>query len=120
VRNWLLGFTAGTILASYIALSCADAHGQSPEVVDAIHQAAVTRGVSERYLHAVIWCESRYLPWARGRAGEMGLGQFLPSTWRWMSTQAGWAGASAYDAYAAADVLAWAMANGYAGHWTCR
>ena len=116
---WFLGFVAGCVLASWLTLSCADTLAQSPEVRAAIHQAATRHGVSERWLRDVAWCESRYLSWATGRAGEQGLMQFLPGTWRWMSARAGWAGASPYDPYAAADVAAWAFRNGYASHWSC-
>ena len=120
MRNWLLGFTAGAVLASWLTLSCSGALAQSREVSAAIHSASLRWGVSEPWLLRVAYCESRYLPWARGRAGEMGLYQYLPATWRWMSTEAGWAGASPYDPVAAAAVTAWALSRGYAGHWTCR
>ena len=120
MRNWLLGFAAGVVLASWLTLSCTGALAQSPEVSAAIRSASLRWGVSESWLLRLSWCESRHQPWARGRAGEQGLFQFLPRTWRWMSAQAGWAGASPYDPVAAAEVTAWALAHGYAAHWTCR
>jgi soluble lytic murein transglycosylase-like protein len=119
MKNWLLGFLAGSVLASYVALSCADAHGQSPEVSDAIHSAAVWHGVSEGWLLRTAWCESRYSPLARGRAGERGLFQFQARTWAWMSRQAGYAGASPDDPYAAAMVTGWAFAHRLSSHWSC-
>ena len=117
--HWGLGFLAGAALASYLTLSCAPGNAQSEEVADAIHQAAVARNVSEAWLRRVTWCESRWSPWVTSRGGHMGLAQFAGPTWRWMSAQAGHAGESAYEPYAAADTLAWGLANGYARHWSC-
>jgi soluble lytic murein transglycosylase-like protein len=117
---WSLGFCAGAVLASWLTLSCAVGHTQSPEVSAAIHQAATTYGVSEAWMRRVSWCESRWTPWAtNARSGAAGLFQFMPRTWRWMSAQAGWAGASPYDPWAAAAVAAWGLRNGYASHWSC-
>jgi soluble lytic murein transglycosylase-like protein len=118
---WAMGFVAGAVLASYVALSCAPTRAQSPEVQAAIHQASVRHGVSEAWLRRVAYCESRFLPWARNtRSGAAGLFQFMPRTWAWMSGQAGWGGASPYDPYAAADVAAWAFRAGLSSHWSCR
>ena len=120
MKNWLLGCLAGFVLGSYLTLSCAGAKAQSAEVASAIHAAAVRHGVSEAYLFKVSWCESRWSPSATSRGGHRGLFQFSDDTWRWMSWQAGLTGASPYDAWAAADVAAWAFRNGYASHWSCR
>ena len=119
LRAWCLGFVAGSVLASWLTLSCAELRAQSPEVAGAIHAAAVRHGVSESWLLRTAWCESRYLPWATSRGGHRGLMQFADSTWRWMSSQAGWWGASPYNAWAAADVAAWAFSRGMASHWSC-
>ena len=120
MKNWLLGFVAGSVLASYLTLSCAGAKAQSAEVASAIHAASVQYGVSEAYLFKVAWCESRWTPWATSRGGHRGLFQFADGTWATFSRRAGRAGASPYDPYAAADVAAWAFRNGYATHWACR
>jgi soluble lytic murein transglycosylase-like protein len=118
--TWSLGFVAGAVLASYLTLSCAVGHTQSPEVSAAISSAAQRHGVSEAWLRRVAFCESRFLPWATNRrSGAAGLMQFMPRTWAWMSQQAGWAGASPYDPYAAADVAAWAFSVGLSSHWSC-
>ena len=118
--NWTCGFVAGAALASWLTLSCAGGNAQTEEVADALHQAAVGRNVSEAWLRRITWCESRWTPWVTSRGGHMGLAQFAGPTWRWMSAQAGHAGESAYEPYAAADTLAWALAHNYAGHWACR
>ena len=117
--NWSLGFLAGAALASWLTLSCATSGAQSPEVAAALESAAQTYGVSEGWMRRVTWCESRWQPWVTSRGGHMGIAQFAPRTWRTFSRWAGWEGASPYDPYAAAHVLAWALRNGYATHWAC-
>lgn len=39
-------------------------------------------GVDPYLVAAVVWVESGYCPQAVGRAGEVGLGQFMPGTWQ--------------------------------------
>jgi soluble lytic murein transglycosylase-like protein len=39
-------------------------------------------GIDPYFLAALVWVESRYCPHAVGRAGEVGLGQFMPGTWQ--------------------------------------
>jgi soluble lytic murein transglycosylase-like protein len=122
-RDWAhygWGFIAGAVLASYVALSCGPTQAQSQEVATAIAVAAERHGVSEAWLRRVSWCESRWTPWVTSRGGHRGLFQFADRTWGWMSQQAGWAGASPYDPWAAADVAAWAFSRGMSGHWACR
>ena len=118
--TWAMGFVAGAVLASYLTLSCAVGHTQSPEVAAAIHQAASTYGVSEAWMRKIARCESSYLPWVTSRGGHMGLYQYARRTWDWMSWQAGYGGTSPYDPWSASMVTAWALARGYAGHWACR
>lgn len=110
------------VLGMGFAHQCQRAGAQSQEVESAMHSAAVTHGVSEGWLRRVAWCESRWRPWVDNTqgSGAQGLFQFMPRTWRWMSSQAGWAGASPYDPWAASHVAAWAFRNGYASHWSCR
>ena len=117
--SWVLGFVAGSVLASYVALSCAPTRAQSQEVSAAIHQAASTYGVSEAWMRKIARCESSYLPWVTSRGGHMGLYQFHWRTYAWMSRQAGLAGTSPYDPWAAAEVAAWGLRNGFASHWAC-
>ena len=118
-KAWLLGFTAGSVLASYITLSCGTASSQSQEVATAIASAAQRHGVSEGWLRRVAYCESRFLPWVTSRGGHMGLYQYSARTWASFSRWAGWEGASAYDPWAAAMVTAWAFAHQLSGHWSC-
>ncbi|MFQ5574562.1 MAG: transglycosylase SLT domain-containing protein [Terriglobia bacterium] len=70
-------------------------------------------------------CESGFNPNAHGQRDSKGyrptgLFQYKPPTWRWMSAQAGYAGASIYDPVAQTKVTIWAFQNGKSGHWACK
>jgi soluble lytic murein transglycosylase-like protein len=122
MRMWTaygLGLVAGFVLATWVLLSTHFAGAQSPEVAYALDHAAAEYGVAPRCLWNLAWRESRYRPWVDNfqGSGARGLMQFMPGTWRWMSAQAGYAGASPYDAWSAAHVAAWAIAHGYLSHW---
>lgn len=121
MRQLLLGasFLLGMLAGCYATAVAVEGHAQSPEVSAAISQAARAHGVSERWMRAIAACESTFRPWVTSRGGHMGLYQFAATTWRWMSRQAGLAGADPYDPWAAAMVAAWGLRNGYAHHWSC-
>lgn len=115
-RLWMAygwGFLAGTVLASYLTLSCQPGHAQSIEVAEALNHAAATYGVAPRCLWTIAYRESRYQPELdnlRG-SGARGLMQFKDGTWRFMSWAAGYGGASVYDPWSAAHVAAWAITH---------
>lgn len=111
--HWGLGFLAGTVLASWLTLSCAAGHAQSAEVAYALDHAAAEYGVAPRCLWTIARRESRFLPWVDNYqgSGARGLMQFKDATWRFMSWAAGYGGASVYDAWSAAHVASWAIAN---------
>lgn len=76
---------------------------------------------------AVIKCESKGDPAAyNSRSGASGLFQFIPSTWTWASSNAGWAGASPFDPEAnvasAAWLVDWSLDRGQDAwaHWSCK
>jgi len=112
-------FLGGLLAGMYAGAVIREGHAQSAEVAAALSNASEHYGVSEAWLRRVTWCESRWTPGVTSRGGHMGIAQFSAPTWRWMSAQAGWAGASPYDEWAALDVLAWGLAHGYARHWAC-
>ena len=116
---WGWGLLAGFALGSYLTLSCGPTHAQSPDVAYALEHASAEYGVSLGCLRNLAWRESRFTPWVDNfqGSGAAGLMQFMPGTWRWMSQQAGYGGASVYDAWSAAHVTAWAIRNGYLSHW---
>ena len=45
-----------------------------------IYKAGLNHGVDPRFIHAVIWQESKYLNQARSHAGAQGLMQLMPAT----------------------------------------
>ena len=47
-----------------------------------IFRAGKKEGIDPRFIHAVIWQESKYLPTARSHAGAQGLMQLMPDTAR--------------------------------------
>ena len=66
----------------------------------------------------VIKCESGWDNSRKGKAGEIGIAQFMPSTFAWFSKESGFNG----DIYNEEDQLRltiWAFENGYSAHWTC-
>jgi len=92
----------------------------SAEIEQIIRDAAAAQGADPDQLLRVAYCESRYNPGAYNASGASGLFQFLPSTWAANSVRAGFAGASAFDPVAAANVAAWMFARGQAGQWVCK
>lgn len=81
------------------------------DVSEAIHLAAVSYGVDEGRMRAVIWRESRFRPWAHNpHSTACGLAQFLDSTWA--GTPQGRAGMSCESAYANAMAMAWEVRYG--------
>jgi soluble lytic murein transglycosylase-like protein len=119
MKNWLLGFVAGSVLASYLTLSCATSHGQT--VPDLIDHAAAAYGLPAWRMHRIARCESGYFPGAvNPHSGASGVYQFLGSTWRAAAPAAGFAGASVFDAVANVYTAAHWMAQGYWHWWVCR
>lgn len=127
--NWMFltydgeqGWASLTYLAKYKAprarSSCFD--NTWGEVVcapgwisDAIYSAAAYYGVSSWLMLSIAACESNFDPSTVGWAGEIGIFQWLPSTWDWIGQGSIW------DTWDQAYSTAWALANGYASHWTC-
>lgn len=66
----------------------------------------------------IVECESNWRENAVGEAGEIGVAQFMPKTWEWMSEISGIKG-DLYDTHDQILMLRWALKNGYEYHWTC-
>ena len=103
------------------------ASAASGDIQQIIVDAANRYGVSSARLLAIARCESTFSPTivnhnyvAPDGTSPTGLFQYIGSTWRSFSSQAGYGGASIYDATAQANVTAWAFANGHASHWECK
>lgn len=66
----------------------------------------------------IISCESNWNNDVRGKAGEIGLAQFLPNTWQWMCKEAGFNG-DIYNKEHQLYILEWALKNNLGSHWIC-
>lgn len=97
----------------------ARAHAQDVSPLTAIRQAAEWYRVDTNYLYQIARCESGLRPYAVSPNGAYrGLFQFSAPAWQWASAQAGYAGASRYDAEASAMAAAWLLRQpGGARHW---
>ena len=119
LRAWCLGFVAGSVLASWVTLTCAVGHTQSvPQLVDL---AAARYGAPEwvrQRAHAVLWCESRYSNVANYRgSGAIGPAQFMPSTFLANRAGAGFPDGRIWDPVANVHVAVWMMNRGLWSHW---
>ena len=82
----LTGILLGHVLAPVAAASPvnaipADIPTSGDEQLDRIiFEVAEKQGVDPRFIHAVIWQESKYDPHARSHAGAQGLMQLMPAT----------------------------------------
>ena len=99
----------------------------SGNIQQIIVDAANRYGVSSTRLLDIAKCESTFSPTvvnhsyvAPDGTSPTGLFQYVGSTWRSFSSQAGYGGASIFDATAQANVTAWAFAHGYSSHWECK
>ena len=82
-------------------------------MADEIANAASYYGVSYWTLMSVAACESNFDPATTGWAGEVGIFQWIDSTWAWIGR------GDRYSTYDQIWATAWAFANGYDSHWTC-
>jgi soluble lytic murein transglycosylase-like protein len=119
-------FIGGLIAGTYLSAAAIQGHAQSAEVAYALDHAADANGVNRRCLWNIARRESGFRPWVDNYqgSGAGGLMQFKPGTYRWMAGMAGYPSDPGwrYDAWAAAHVAAWAIANprasqGGLSHW---
>ena len=66
----------------------------------------------------VINCESGWNQNARGLAGEIGIAQFMPTTWIAFNKMRG-IDLDIYSEQDQLDMIVWAFDNGLAHHWSC-
>lgn len=70
------------LVASLLFLAQAVACGYVPkDLWERTWRYARAWGLDPYLVAAVVWTESGYCPQAVGKAGEVGLGQFMPGTW---------------------------------------
>lgn len=71
------------LVVGFVLLSHALACGHVPKGLwERTWHHARAWGLDPYLVAAVVWVESGYCPQAVGRAGEVGLGQFMPGTWQ--------------------------------------
>ena len=88
------------------------------QIKSAIREVSIKYGVEYEELIRVINCESGFKNSARGKAGEIGLSQFMPATWELWNKQRK-ADLDIYNIQHQLDMMAWAFSLGYQRHWTC-
>ena len=66
----------------------------------------------------VFYCESKFDNSAIGGAGEIGIAQFLPTTWEWMSKKYKFTD-NIHNPIAQIKLASLAFNDGLAYHWTC-
>lgn len=83
-----------------------------------ILEASQDYGVDYRLMMRLSWCESRHQRWAFNRwSGASGPFQWLPSSFAEVAPQAGYAGASVWDAEANVRTAAYAISRGQIWRW---
>jgi len=80
---------------------------------------ATKYGVEPNFMVSVVRCESGFRPWAVGKAGEIGLPQFMRGTFYGFAKQYGLEGYDIQNPEHALDLMARMFADGYSYHWTC-
>ena len=69
-------------------------------------------------IYRVIQCESGWDNSKIGKAGEVGLAQFMPATWKMFNEIRG-TNLDIYNEKDQIEMIGWAFENGYQNHWTC-
>ena len=88
-------------------------------VRDRIRLAAEKYGISYKWLLNVLICESGLKNEARGKAGEIGIAQFMPATFYSFAKIKGLENPNILNEDQQIDLTAWAFAEGLSYHWTC-
>ena len=85
-------------------------------IVQIIYDAAYRYGQSGEDMLRVARCESGLYQYAEGRLGELGIFQFMPSTW----ATTPYAGYDIFDPWANANAAGWMWQNGRRAEWVCQ
>lgn len=83
-----------------------------------LSQLSIQYGVNYSELLAVINCESGFDNSARGKAGEIGLAQFMPATWEFFNKLRG-TKLDITNPYDQISMIVWSFSEGLQNHWTC-
>lgn len=85
---------------------------------DYIKETAKKYEVDPQTMINTIKCESQFKIDAIGKAGEIGIAQFMPSTWKYFSSEFGLSG-DIYNPFDQVDMMAVAFSKNLQSHWTC-
>jgi soluble lytic murein transglycosylase-like protein len=88
------------------------------KIKESIVTFAYKYGVEKSSLITTLKCESGFSNYARGKAGEIGLAQYMPSTWSYFNKIRG-TNLDIYNIEDQIDMTAWAFSKGLNNHWTC-
>lgn len=93
-----------------------------PTTIDKIKEAVVTiaykYGVENSQLIQTLKCESGFDNTRVGKAGEIGIAQFMPSTWALWNKQRG-INLNIHSIRDQLDMMSWAFKNHLEPNWTC-
>ena len=86
-------------------------------VILLISAISLATGADEAVMQCIVARESSYHVWAVGRAGEIGLAQYMPETHEWLADISG-LDVVLGEPYDDLRLLAWALQNGYEWLWS--
>jgi len=89
------------------------------EIKNRITRAAKTSPVSGRVLLTIGKCESGFSQTKVGNAGEIGVFQFLPATWREFEQRSGKFNLNIDSVSDQIEMTIWAFEHGFQNRWTC-
>lgn len=87
-------------------------------IIGAISYVAKKYLIDDRPLIKTLECESGFNNEAIGKAGEIGIAQFMPGTWEMWNKERGLT-LEIHRVQNQLDMAAWAFKQGYQKHWTC-
>lgn len=119
-KTWLIVpfVTLSLILPAYVALAPNRQISQNLVSNTLSKQQVVSLIDQDVVLAKIAFCESGYNIEAIGRAGEIGLLQFMPSTWELWTKKMN-KDLNINNTEHQIEVYHWALKQGYANHWTC-
>lgn len=103
-------------VARSVAPTTAAERGAVTAIIEA---AALEFGQDAAFMVKVATCESRLNPRAVGKAGEIGVFQFMPRTWAKNGARLGYAPSDIWDVRAQARVAAEMFSRSQQWQWTC-
>ena len=89
------------------------------EIIEYIKLKAQEYNLKEKVFLDTLICESNLKPNARGKDGEIGIAQFMPSTWKWFKSDFGDPEMSIYKWEDQIELMGRAWFRDLYKHWSC-